>query len=123
MFPIEYLFRAITRLVKNWWRRSLEEEALGWPRATGTVMDTRTERSEGGAPWHDWSVRLIFSYVADGEYYSGDHLLPPESQGEADEIASRWRGRSLVVRYSPNDASRSVVLLQEQPDNFVPTAT
>jgi hypothetical protein len=93
---------------------NLEREALDWPRALGSVVGTQTKRSDEGSSWGNWSAELTYSYAVKGEYYSGVHLLPPESEDEATEVASRWRERNLVVRYSPSDISRSVVLVHDQ---------
>jgi hypothetical protein len=60
-------------------------------------------------------VELIFSYVAKGEYYSGQFLLPPETEDEAAELAQRWKQRDLVVRYSPENVSKSVLLMEDHP--------
>jgi hypothetical protein len=47
--------------------------------------------SEGGRTrWNKdafsrWSAELTYSYVVDGEYYSGQGLLPPETEDEVQE--------------------------------------
>lgn len=82
-------------------------------------MGIETKRSDqSGSGWNIWSVELTYSYVAAGEYYSGAYLLPPESEGEAAELAQRWKDRKLVVRYLPEDASKSVVLMKDQTVNY-----
>lgn len=114
MLPIEYLISWILRLLRRRRREHLETEALDWPSALGTVVDARPKVSDGGEPYKNWTLELVYAYVATGEYHSGTHLLAPESEDEVTEEADRWKERKLVVRYSPEDASRSVVLLQDQ---------
>jgi hypothetical protein len=114
-FLIDTLIFWVARTLKKWRRRSLEREALDWPRTLGTVVGTQTKRSdEGDSGWNIWSVELMYSYTATSEYYSGTHLLPPESEDEAAEVALRWKDQNLVVRYSPQDVSKSVVLMHDQ---------
>jgi hypothetical protein len=80
------------------------------------VQSFRIKHAEDPADsWYSWQVELMFSYIANGEYYSGQSLLPPETEDEAAEIAQRWKDRYLVVRYAPDDASRSVLLMDDQP--------
>jgi hypothetical protein len=78
------------------------------------VIDAQPKLSSDGESWKNWSVEISYSYAAAGEYYSGTHRLPPESEDEAAEVALRWKDRNLVVRYSPRDASESVVLMHNQ---------
>ena len=114
MFPIDFLISWVLRALKRWRRENLEREALDWPRALGTVVGTQPKRSEDGDSWNNWSLELTYAYAAKGEYYSGTHALPPESEDEATEVALRWRKRYLIVRYSPQDISRSIVLMHDQ---------
>jgi hypothetical protein len=115
-FFIDTIIFWVLRVLKKWRRENLEREAEDWPRALGTVVGTQAKRSDEGESWNNWRVELTYSYSAMGEYYSGTHLLSPESEGEAAEVALRWRDRNLVVRYSPRDVSKSVVLMHDQTD-------
>jgi len=51
--------------------------------------------SEGGRTrWNKdafsrWSAELTYSYVVDGEYYSGQGLLPPETEDEVQEQTAK----------------------------------
>jgi hypothetical protein len=114
-FLIDGLITWIFRTLKKWRRLNFERDALDWPQSVGKVISTIPKRSDGcGSAWKTWSVELTYSYVAGGEYYSGAHLLPPESEGEATELAERWKDRELVVRYLPDDPSKSIVLMEDQ---------
>jgi hypothetical protein len=119
---IDALIRWIVRTLKKRRRVDLERDASDWPQSAGTVIGTLAKRSDrGDSAWNVWSVELTYSYVASGEYYSGSHLLPPESEGEAEELAQRWKDRKLVVRYLPDDPSKSVVLMEDQAVDTTPT--
>jgi hypothetical protein len=119
-FLIDTFIFWIVRTLKKWRRQTLEREALDWPRTPGTVLKTQARSDKGGSGWNVWSVELTYSYVASGEYYSGTHPLPPESEGEAEELAQRWKDRKLVVRYFPEDPSKSVVLMEDQAVDTTP---
>ena len=121
MFPIELIVQWLVRLVKKWRRENLERAALDWPTTLGTVTSASSKRCDAKESWKDWVVEPAFSYVVSGEYYSGTHILPPESEDEAVDAARRWNERKLVVRYSPQDVSRSVVLLHDQTSAAVST--
>jgi hypothetical protein len=113
-FLIESLITWIVRMLKKRRRLNLEREALDWPRTLGSVVSTQTRSDKGNSSSNFWSVELTYSYTATGGYYSGTHLLPPESEDETAEVALRWKNKNLVVRYSPKDVSKSVVLMHEQ---------
>jgi hypothetical protein len=119
--PADFLFGWIIRRQRKRRVQQLEEQARTWPMAEGTVSGCRVKRAEDPPDsWYVWQVELTFSYVANGEYYSGTSLLPPETEGEAAELARRWKDRKLLVRYFPEDASQSVVLMQDQAADTAP---
>ncbi|MGA8491964.1 MAG: DUF3592 domain-containing protein [Terriglobales bacterium] len=119
--PADFLLGWIIRRARKQRSQQLEAQARTWPQAQGTVSECRVKRA-GDPPdrWYVWQVELTFSYVANGEYYSGTSLLPPETEGEAAELAQRWKDRKLLVRYFPEDASKSVVLMQDQTVDTAP---
>jgi hypothetical protein len=61
-----------------------------------------------------WVCGLSYSYTVNGEYYSGFHSIPAKKERLADELAVQWKGRSVVVRYSPVDHDISVLLSDDQ---------
>jgi hypothetical protein len=111
---IELLIRWLVRLWKRQRREWLETDALDWPRTLGTVVVAQPKVTDDQNPWKQWSVELRYAYTVKGEYYSGSHDLPPESEDDAAEDAGRWKERNLVVRYSPQDIEKSVILMRDQ---------
>ena len=61
-----------------------------------------------------WACVLTYSYAVNGEYYSGSHSIRARNERRADELATEWKGRSLVVRYSPSSRAISVLLKDDQ---------
>ena len=94
----------------------LERAASNWPCTFGSVIGAQLKRSDPGEPWKVWSVDLHYFYVVNGEYYSGEYSLPPDSEDEANEQANRWKERNIVVRYSPENAEESLILMCDQTD-------
>jgi Protein of unknown function (DUF3592) len=95
--------------VRYWIRK---RQAVSWPSTQGTVMSARASASEQGR--RGWACVLAYSYAANGEYYSGSHPIPAKKERLADELATQWQGRSVVVRYSPSDHRVSVLLKEDQ---------
>jgi hypothetical protein len=87
--------------------------AQSWPSTQGTVMGVRS-RSVGGI-YKPWSGELSYNYVVNGEYFSGFHQIRTFSQKRADALTFGWKGRMLVVRYSPSKHETSVLLRSDQP--------
>ena len=57
-----------------------------------------------------WVGDLTYSYVVNGEYYSGFHRIRARSERRAG-----WKGRMVVVRYSPSKHDLSALLKSDQP--------
>jgi Protein of unknown function (DUF3592) len=113
--PADFLLGWIIRRGRKPKIQQLEAQARTWPRAEGTVSECHVKRAEDPPDsWYVWQVELRFSYVANGEYYSGTSVLPPETEVEATELAQRWKDRKLVVRYLADYPSKSVVLMEDQ---------
>ena len=68
-----------------------------------------SEQRPGG-----WVCVLSYSYAVNGEYFSGSHSIRARNERRADELATEWKGRSLVVRYSPSSHAISVLLKDDQ---------
>jgi hypothetical protein len=58
---------------------------------------------------------LTYTYVANGQYYSGFHRIGGRSEGRAEERISGWKGRMVGVRDSPTKPEISVLLRSDQP--------
>jgi hypothetical protein len=72
-------------------------------------------RSTGNAYINPWAAELIYSYVVNGEYYSGFHRIGARSERRAEERIAGWKGRMVVVRYSPDRHDLSALLKGDQP--------
>ena len=82
--------------------------ARHWPTTYGKVEYGMTSDVEG------WKSNLVYSYSVSGEYYSGVHALAARNENDADEKVRRWKGQSVMVRYSPRTPSISVMRLEDQ---------
>ena len=98
----------------RYWIRT--RQAVSWPSTQGTVQGARAGRSEKGRG--GWACVLTYSYVANGEYYSGSYSIRARKEQQAEELAVQWKGRSLAVRYSPSDHEISVLLKDDQVGGF-----
>lgn len=94
----------------RYWIRT--RQAVSWPSTQGTVQGARPGRSEKGR--RGWACVLTYSYVANGEYYSGSYSIKARNQQQAEELATQWKGRSVAVRYSPTQHRVSVLLKDDQ---------
>jgi len=91
-------------------RRWMLARSARWPIVPGTVQSVRPpEKDQGGL------CSLAYSYVVEGEYYSGEVLI---TKGKAFRTMEDVQmllpaGTGIEVRYSPNDCAVSVALLPE----------
>jgi len=88
--------------------------AHSWPSAQGTVLSVSTG-SSGGGHFERWVAQLTYTYVVDGQYYSGVHTIRARSERRAEERIEGWKGRVVVVRYSPTKHEVSTLLRSDQP--------
>jgi len=93
------------------WRRA--RRAQSWPSTQGTVVAVRSRNLDG--IYKPWIGELIYNYIVNGEYFSGFHQLRASSQKLADAATLGWKGRMLIVRYSPSRHETSVLLRSDQP--------
>jgi hypothetical protein len=113
--PADFLLGPIIRWFRKRRAPELEMQARTWPRAQGNIYECRAKRvQEPPDGWHTWQAEVTFSYVVEGEYYSGKSSLPPETEDEVSEQVQRWTGRKVIVRYSPEDVSKAMLLPADQ---------
>ena len=62
-----------------------------------------------------WVGNLTYSYIVNGEYYSGYHRMRARNERRAEEKIAGWKDRMVVVRYSPDKPDLSVLLKSDQP--------
>jgi hypothetical protein len=90
--------------------------AYSWPSAQGTIISAQAQKSKGSyiGTWV-WVGNLTYTYIVNGEYYSGFHRIRAHTERGAEEKVAGWKGRMVVVRYSPDKPDLSVLLKSDQP--------
>jgi predicted DNA-binding helix-hairpin-helix protein len=79
-----------------------------------TIVGTRVQ-SNSDSPILPWAANLTYTYVVNGEYYSGFHRIRARSKRRAEEKIEGWKGRMVVARYSPDKHDLSALLKGDQP--------
>jgi hypothetical protein len=87
--------------------------AQSWLSTQGTVSST-VSRNAGGV-YKPWIAEFIYSYTVNGEYFSGFHPVRVWTRKRADDLLLGWKGRMLIVRYSPSSHETSALLKSDQP--------
>jgi predicted DNA-binding helix-hairpin-helix protein len=88
--------------------------AHSWPSVQGTIVSAQVERSTDNNIL-PWVANLAYSYIVNGEYYSGFYRMRARSERRAEERIAGWKDRMVVVRYSPDKPDLSVLLKSDQP--------
>ena len=83
--------------------------AAGWPVAQGRVETVAVKTLSGQA-----LGELAYSYLAEGERYSGYLTRPFADEQDAWEFVDQLKGQSLLVRYKPGAPSISAIRIVEQ---------
>jgi uncharacterized protein DUF3592 len=89
-------------------------QAQSWPSAQGTIGQAAA-RPAADRHFKPWVGELTYTYVVNGDYYSGFHRIRARSERRADKLISGWKGRMVIVRYSPTKPGISVLLRSDQP--------
>jgi len=110
---IEFLIAWAVRGLRTWRRHRLVVRAQNWCRIAGRGESARAEATTRFSR-PVWSAEIGYTYVLDGEYYSGFASLPAEDQKHAEGLALGWKDREVVVRYPLGKPSESTVLLEDQ---------
>jgi len=100
-----------------WLRSRLRKRAaVGWPMAQGKVLWATVSFQGGGDPASSRYVAQVrYTYVVQGEAYSGDYKRSFMWRDSADTWAGAFQtGRQLIVRYKPDNLRNSIVLEEEQ---------
>lgn len=110
----EALILAISVWTALWaWLRA--RKAQSWPSTQATVQHTTVRRADRQSYTHRWIAELTYSYVVNGEYYSGSCQIKARSERRAEELIAGWKGRMIVLRYSQARHDISVALKSDQP--------
>jgi len=100
--------------VSGIWAWLRARQAQSWPSAQGTISGA-VARPAKDSRFKPWIGELAYSYVVNGEYYSGFHQVRARTERRAEELVSGWKGRMIIVRYSPAKHDLSVLLKSDQP--------
>ena len=86
--------------------------AQSWPTIQGSVGSATVCRQDGVIPSH--LVRVLYTYIVNGEYYSGLYERTFLRKNSAESFASGLKGQLALVRYQPNLPERSTLLKRDQ---------
>jgi len=100
---------ALLRPVRQWIRGL---PALGWPTVQGTVGAATVSAQHGIIP--TYLVRFPYTYVVNGEYYSGFYEKTFLRKNSAELFASALKGQMAFVRYQQSLPQQSTVLPRDQ---------
>ncbi len=104
-------------LAERGWQWLRRRAARNWPLAEARVHSAEWRQPRTGTNRY-FLADVAYSYVVNGQYYSGYYRRSFSDRDSAATWVEQVRGRALQVRYHPRDISRS--LLREQ--DFAPEA-
>ena len=113
--PIDILFGVlltIIALLRPVWQRIKSLRARGWLTIQGWVGATTVSPQHGLI--RSYLVRVAYTYILNGEYYSGFYERTFLRKSSADAFASSVKGQMAFVRYEPDAPARSTLLAQDQ---------
>jgi Protein of unknown function (DUF3592) len=93
--------------------RSNQVRSQGWPSASGWV-EWAAPKMVGEGHTAYWAGEVTYSYSVRGEYYAGRFEFPASGEDAAWKAVEGWKGRSVVIRYSPSEPATSVLVVDEQ---------
>ena len=94
------------------WLRA--RQAQSWPSTQATIRQVDVRRA-ADRRFRPWLGQFTYTYVVNGEYYSGFYRVRKRTERQAENLISGWKGRMVVVRYSPKKNDVSVLLKSDQP--------
>jgi len=81
-----------------------------WPKVRGNIHSCNVSAKQ-----YTWKVTLVYSYSADGDYWSGETSRAFVREKDADDYATVHHAGSVVmVRACPGQPQKSVVLSEDQ---------
>ena len=98
-------------------------QAQSWPTTQATILAVSARRAGPHSYFYPWVAVLTYSYIVNGEYYSGTTLLKARSERRAEEMIAGWKNRMIVLRHSPTNHEISVALKSDQPGGQLGNAT
>jgi hypothetical protein len=97
------------------WRWFQQARVTSWPVVDGRIDSTNITSpsfSVFGKQGH-YLTELLYSYSAEGSFYSGRYSREIPTEVEAAEFIRDLQDKSLIIHYDPGKPSRSIVL---EPD-------
>jgi hypothetical protein len=101
------------RNVSDLAERKLNEKAKSWP-AVSTVVEYAEPMMVGDDENAHLGTDIHYAYSVDGYSYAGSYYFRAYSEDDAEDTASQWRNRRILVHYFPDNPSRSVLIPDEQ---------
>lgn len=120
-FAMDHIVRLLLSILSLLWRpftgatHALQDRfrrvgKSDWPTVTGRVHSSHISSNE-----HTWTVTLLYSYRAEGDYWSGETTRPFFGERDAENYADMHRADSpLMVRVCPGQPGQSTVLVEDQ---------
>jgi hypothetical protein len=84
-----------------------------WPMVEAAVVSAEAHGAEGDLGTI-WSCKLSYSYSVQGEFHGGYCEFLAVREDEADHLVHSFRGRTILIHYSPKDPAKSAVLREDQ---------
>jgi hypothetical protein len=103
----------ILRRLRRQFNQRAPARAKTWPYVYGTIQYAQAATIGEGKNAY-WIGELAYSYIVDGEYYSGFCQLPASNEDEAWNAVRGWKDRKVIVHYRPQYPSTSVLVVEEQ---------
>jgi Protein of unknown function (DUF3592) len=100
-----FLFGGMGVLLHKLRQRMREGSAAAWPSTDGVVQSLQVKPRSGG-----YWVIASYRYYVQQEYRYGEYRRHFRKKAAAQSFADAVRGRTLLVRYNPNDPKISVVM-------------
>jgi Protein of unknown function (DUF3592) len=86
--------------------------ARGWLTVQGTIRGVTLSSQHGLV--RSYLVHATYTYLLNGEYYSGFYDRTFLRKSSAEAFAANLKGQMAFVRYKPNVPARSALLEQDQ---------
>ena len=116
LFTVLFITGAAIGLAKYGWRLWRRHGSETWPPVQANIESVTVRRNDEvgisfGGPHRSggWIGELAYSYSVAGEYYSGFYEAPFLSEKNAWDFVDQFKGKTVFVRYKPEDPTFSRV--------------
>jgi hypothetical protein len=81
----------------------------GWPTATGTLTDIRSEKVDGGLNGVDyWKVKIDYRYTV-GQEHPGTYSFNCATENMANGATAGLKEKTVCVHYKPSDEAKALL--------------